>query len=134
MGMNPRTTHLDGKDLCVGRSHGGFANAGATEWKCPRVGHGAKKASHAPEPDKLWRVMEKSVEMMLDTRVQNRALGYLLQDVLDDAFGEAFANGYQNEDVRAVRDELHALDIQIGQVFRNVERLQRLMKKTMLKP
>ena len=80
-------------------------------------------------PAKTFKAMEDAVDTMLKARVKIRAAEDALANVANDAL---WTDNYQDKGILNVRDRLRDLDNDIGRAFRDVEHLQKMMKKMAL--
>jgi hypothetical protein len=127
-----RSRYEEGKSADPTRN---MSDADAKEWKQNTEEHGDKfkKEAASKAPQVIFKRMKDAVDGMLEARVKIRQVHEDLSGIRYDATGTVFTNNYQNSEIEKVEKTLYELDHTIGQAFRDVERLERTMRNTMVK-
>jgi hypothetical protein len=112
-----------------------MSDADAKEWKSNTEEYSDKfkKEAVSRAPQVIFKRMKDAVDGMLEARVKIRQVHEDLSGIRQDATGTVFTNNYENAEIKQVEKTLYDLDWSIGQAFRDVERLEKTMKQTMVK-
>ena len=124
--------HPEGEEMTIEEVTEGMSPEDAAKFKSQNEKNKDKfkSARYTGGPDKLLKQMKESVDALLNARVTFRPVHIALGELRRDATGTTgFNDVYEADDVKKVEKELYALDQTIGEVFRNVERLMKDLKK-----
>ncbi len=112
-----------------------MSDAEAKEWRANTEEYGDKfkKEAASRAPDVIFKRMKEAVDGLLAARVKIRVVHEDLSGIASDATGTVFTNNYRNAEIDKVSKDLYELDHTIGQAFRDIERLEKTMKQTMVK-